>query len=761
MTFRKSILLLISLTMIAGLVACGSSSGPATTITATSGTPQSATVGTAYASTLSATVMQGSNPVSGATVTFSAPTSKASGTFASNGTSTETDTTNSSGVATSTAFTANTVAGSADVGASVSGATSSASFILTNLAGAPYSIAATSGTPQGAMISTAFANPLVATVYDSYTNPVPGAVVTFTAPATGASGTFANGIVATPYIETDTTDADGNATSSTFTANATAGAFYSVTAAVAGVTSTAAFTLTNTTTASMGPLGVGSYVFSLSGEDGNGPYYVAGAFTVGALGAITGGEQDFVDYNNADLFDQINPTGSMVTTTADGNLQITLVTCNAADCTGTDTLVGNVGTETLNGTVLPLSATGKTFINEFDPSASGSGEINAQTSAAATPLANGYAFVIGGEDSGGGPLAIGGVINVDSSGGISGTGSILDVSDAGTPSAGQTLGASTVTVTPDAFGKVTFTLEPTGPTVTSEIILQGYIVDASHIRLVEGNNDAFDTFGGTTGGVALSQGANTGTFSSTSVSGNTYVIGLTGLDITGALQVVGQLTAGATTVTGFVDFNDLTLAEPVSPDPVTSGTYTVASTGDVTIPAVTDTASTLPLNIQLYLDGNGNALAITLDTDEDVLGGRGYLQTGAGSFTAASFSGPYALGAGGADVTSEFEFDAVGSFSADGVGTFAGFVDINWFGPPATATDQPVAGTFVTTGTAASNGIFSGGTITGLDVISCPTFGGSGCTADTFNYYLIDATGDNIAIETDLNQLTLGYFAQQ
>jgi len=34
------------------------------------------------------------------------------------------------------------------------------------------------------MISTAFANPLVATVYDSYTNPVPGAVVTFTAPAT-------------------------------------------------------------------------------------------------------------------------------------------------------------------------------------------------------------------------------------------------------------------------------------------------------------------------------------------------------------------------------------------------------------------------------------------------------------------------------------------------------------------------------------------------------------------------------------------------
>jgi hypothetical protein len=609
------------------------------------------------------------------------------------------------------------------------------------------------------MISTAFANPLVATVYDNYTNPVPGVVVTFTAPATGASGTFANGIVATPYIETDTTDADGNATSSTFTADATAGAFYSVTAAAAGVTPTTAFTLTNTTSASMGPLGVGSYVFSLNGENNNGSYHVAGAFTVGDLGAITGGEQDFVDPLNGDLFDQINPTGSGVAVTADGNLQITLVTCNVADCTGTDTLVGVGGTETLNGTVLPLSATGKTFINEFDASASASGDINAQTSAATTPLASGYAFVVGGEDSTQAPLAIGGVINVDSSGGISGKGSILDVSDAGsgTTLQGQTLGASTVTATPDGFGKVTFTLEPTGPTVTSEIILYGYIVDSNHIRLVEGNTDAF---GGTTGGVALSQGTNTGTFSSTSVSGNTYVIGLTGLDTSGAMQAVGQITPGATTVSGFVDYNDLVLVETASPDPVTAASYTVASTGDVTIPALTDGAEGgANVNLQLYLDGNGNALAITLDAN-DVLGGRGYLQTGAGSFTAASFSGPYALGAGGADVTNEYEFDAVGLFSADGVGTFSGFVDLNWGG--SLYTDAPVAGTFVTTGTAASNGIFSGGTITGLDLTTCTFFGGTpGCTADAFNYYLVDATGDNIAIETDLNQLTLGYFAQQ
>jgi hypothetical protein len=620
------------------------------------------------------------------------------------------------------------------------------------LAGAPTTItAAATSTPQSAVISTAFASPLVAAVTDTYGNPESGVVVTFTAPAvTGESGTFASNGTNT---ETDTTDADGNATSSTFTADAIAGVAYQVSAAALTLTS-ADFALTNTTSVSTGPLGTGSYAFSLSGEDNNGSYHVAGAFTVGDSGAITGGEQDFVDPVTGDLFDQINPTGSIVTTTADGNLQITLVTCNVADCTGTDTLVGVGGTETLNGTVLPLSATGKTFITEFDASASGSGDVNTQTSDAATPLAKGYAFVVGGEDIVGDPLAIGGVINVDGGtatpGGISGTGSILDVNDAGSLTPGETLGASTVTATPDAFGRVTFTLNPPD---LEPIILYGYIVDSNHIRLVEGNGD---TFGGTTGGVALSQGTNTGTFSSTSVSGNTYVVGLTGVDTNGAFQAVGQITPGATTVTGFVDYNDLFLVETASPDPVTAASYTVDPTGDVTIPALTDGAEGgANVNLQVYLDGNGNALAITLD-NFDVLGGRGYVQTGAGSFTAASFSGPYALGAGGVDVTSEFEFDAVGLFSADGVGTFAGFVDINWFGPPATATDQPVSGTFVT----ASNGIFSG-TITGLDVTSCATFGGSGCTADVFNYYLIDATGDNIAIETDANQLTLGYFAQQ
>jgi hypothetical protein len=104
----------------------------ATTIAATSGGGQTATVGVAFANTLVATVMQGSTPVNGATVTFTAPSTGASGTFAQNGTATDTETTGTNGIATSTAFTANSTTGAYSVTATTSGASTPATFGLTN-----------------------------------------------------------------------------------------------------------------------------------------------------------------------------------------------------------------------------------------------------------------------------------------------------------------------------------------------------------------------------------------------------------------------------------------------------------------------------------------------------------------------------------------------------------------------------------------------------------------------------------------------------
>ncbi|MGA7078456.1 MAG: hypothetical protein WBQ43_19735 [Terriglobales bacterium] len=213
-------------------------------IAATSGTPQSAQLNTAFSAPLVATVTMGGTPASGAFVTFTAPTTGASGVFASTDTNSETDTTNSSGVATtSSAFTANGTIGAYTVTASVAGVIATTTFSLTNSAGPATSVTATSGSLQDATISTAFEAPLVATVLDANQNPVSGVSVIFTAPpSSGASGTFTNGTA----TETDTTGANGMATSSTFTANANAGG-YAITATVAGVATPADFSLTNIT----------------------------------------------------------------------------------------------------------------------------------------------------------------------------------------------------------------------------------------------------------------------------------------------------------------------------------------------------------------------------------------------------------------------------------------------------------------------------------------------------------------------------------
>ncbi len=244
--------------------------GAPSSVAANSGTtPQSAAVGTAYANPLAVTVKDiGNNPVSGVSVTFTAPASGASGAF-SNSTNTITVTTNASGVA-SAPFTANsTVGGAYTVTAAVAGLTT-VNFSLTNTAGAPTSMAANPGTtPQSAAVGTAFANPLAVTVKDAGNNPVSGVSVTFTALASGASGTFSN---STNTIAV-TTNAFGVA-SAPFTASSTAGGPYAVTAAATGLT-TVNFSLTNTagtashfavTAPSSATAGV-SFSFSVTAQD--------------------------------------------------------------------------------------------------------------------------------------------------------------------------------------------------------------------------------------------------------------------------------------------------------------------------------------------------------------------------------------------------------------------------------------------------------------------------------------------------------------
>src|SRR5262249_55194238 len=108
--------------------------------------------------------------------------------------------------------------------------------------GAPSSIVVSAGSGQAATINSTFGTALQATVTNASGTPVSGVTVSFTAPASGPSGTFANNTTATTAV----TNASGVATASAFTANGTAGP-YAVTASINAGSLSTAFSLTNTT----------------------------------------------------------------------------------------------------------------------------------------------------------------------------------------------------------------------------------------------------------------------------------------------------------------------------------------------------------------------------------------------------------------------------------------------------------------------------------------------------------------------------------
>ena len=104
------------------------------------------------------------------------------------------------------------------------------------------------GNSQSATVGAAFGTALQVQDVDQFGNPVSGANVTFSAPASGASGTFATCSGGNPqtYQCVVATNASGQASAPTFTANTVSGGAYSVTTAVSGDTTPPTFSETNT-----------------------------------------------------------------------------------------------------------------------------------------------------------------------------------------------------------------------------------------------------------------------------------------------------------------------------------------------------------------------------------------------------------------------------------------------------------------------------------------------------------------------------------
>ena len=212
----------------------------------TSARDPKATVDTRYRSSLQARLLDANGqPIEGATVTFAitAADNGAAATFLG-GTGQATALTDADGVATAPALVANRTAGTFAATATAPGAHPSR-YSLENLAAAPAGVSAGAANGQTTTIGARFPIPLAVTVTDKNGNPVAGAVVTFNAPAKGATGRFTfsrRHHVRTSRIVRVRTNSKGIAVAPPFTADASVGG-YAVTVRAGSVRT--AFSLLN------------------------------------------------------------------------------------------------------------------------------------------------------------------------------------------------------------------------------------------------------------------------------------------------------------------------------------------------------------------------------------------------------------------------------------------------------------------------------------------------------------------------------------
>jgi protocatechuate 3,4-dioxygenase beta subunit len=210
------------------------------------GSPQTAQLGQQFQSPLQVALANANGcpltgSLGGTAITFVAPSSGASGTFAASGSSTVTVGTDGNGTAVAPTFRANDTPGTYEVAAVSDYGT--VKLILTNTAsGVVASLAATASTDQLAFVNAQYTEPLQVRVLDPNGAPVQGANVTFSL-GTGTSGASAAFLGGGPQA-TIPTDSSGVATSPAFVANGTAGRF-TATASVSGLGSAVTFGLDN------------------------------------------------------------------------------------------------------------------------------------------------------------------------------------------------------------------------------------------------------------------------------------------------------------------------------------------------------------------------------------------------------------------------------------------------------------------------------------------------------------------------------------
>jgi hypothetical protein len=329
---------------------------------------------------------------------------------------------------------------------------------------------------------------------------------------------------------------------------------------------------------------------------------------------------------------------------------------------------------------------------------------------------------------------------------------------------------------PDSFGAVTIDLNMGFAFAPVQFI--GYQVDATHMKLIESDNASGGGFG-STGGIAIGQGAGTGKFKTAAAFSGNYVFGILGEDLSvnipSTLTSVGLFTADGSghLTNGFTDTflqgscvqasctqNGIAGAQI---SVATSGTYAVAVGGTGRVRAIFNSFSPHPVPairplLFFYLTGNGNP-ALVLDGGDSIVnpqtGSANYPSVGAGIAYARSsapltFSGTYGFG-----LTQQngSETDATGQMTADSAAsTLSGFMDTS-----TGSFDSPLTGSFAAL---SPNGRFAGNFSGQAFQFTSPV-----TSSLATEFYAIDP-GHGFFVETDLTDpvnpsgvVSFGYYA--
>jgi len=427
----------------------------------------------------------------------------------------------------------------------------------------------------------------------------------------------------------------------------------------------------------------GTYAFSMSGTDNTAGLSISriGSFHADGQGNITMAIEDVNDGGSFSTFNFTAAPASNYTMSSDGRGVLTLSHPDVVNPSVADNFTFSIA----------LDSTSSGLMIETDGSSTMSGNFRLQS--ISSTFATAYAFDVSGVDLGNQTSAS--FIGQFTTNGVNGvTGGEMDVNDGASPTGASTLQPGTITL--DAtnfsnFGRGTMTLNTTLNSQMLNLSYVFYVVDGSHLVLVENDTVA------ATSGSAIAQTAVPATVAAFPGS---FVFAVGGAAISqglfGGLARAGRFTSDAngniTNLSVDEDFSGGVNAFPKGGG-FSNVTLTIdaAGTGRGTL-NFTDVTRNQPFQYVFYMASVTQGF---IQDDSPNVVADGSITAQSGTFTASSMAGSYAINWSGVNLANGFEEDFVGVIpvsSASSNNISGGVLDFTELGDGKIFTGIPVNG---------------------------------------------------------------------